>query len=346
MTEAVAESSRLARVQTPDRSGRLDLALAIVALVLLGIVSVLLFRSDASSAPSGSGGRRIARIASRQRSVERRTADSLAWAGIDVGTSLFEGDSIYVHSGSRATLAFEDGTRIRLEEYPFLVLTPQRAGAPAGSPLTVALESGDLSAEVGSGGSASLRIETGGGQGSARLSAGGAARVASAGGRSEIEVIAGSAEVRAGTRSERIGPNESREVSGGSLRELATPARLEEPAPNAQVVYAGDPPPIEFRWTLRVPAGGTEPPAVRIQIAQDRAFREILRDADVRTSSFIYAMPSAGTYFWRVFAGDAATPARRLTLSALLPPRAVGPIGGEVVLAPPGTSLALLWSPV
>ncbi len=325
-----------------DPATRLDLVLATVdALLLLG-VTVLLFWPSRGPTLGDRSARRVARLASRVQLVERRTASSLAWGDLPVGAALYEGDALYVPAGASASIAFTDGTRVEVEENSFLVLEPRRRAGTSldRAPITIALRAGDLSASVSSTRNLGVEIETT--DHSAQIEAGGSMRVASAGGRSEVEVIAGNALVRAGTQTERLGAHEGRELSAAGMHELAAGARLLEPAPNAHVVFAGDPPPIEFRWS--VPA----PTPTRVQIAQDSQFREILRDAELgaQSSIFIYSMPSAGRYFWRILVGEASSPGRRLTLSRLIAPRVLGPIGGEFVLVPAGAALTLLWSPV
>jgi len=133
-----------------------------------------------------------------------------------------------------------------------------------------------------------------------------------------------------------------RAVTGSQGVELLPPWPIELIAPQAQSrrVFTGSPGTVELTWA------GALPRRARLQLAHDRFFAFVERDVAVQGTRLVIERPTAGVTWWRLLdeRGVPISESRRFVLVEDVPPVAMAPGDGEVVLAPPGTWASFGWT--
>ena len=99
---------------------------------------------------------------------------------------------------------------------------------------------------------------------------------------------------------------------------------------------------MTLTWSGRLPDGA------RVQVARDRLYAFVDSEHPARGGSFVLKQPSKGVTWWRLVDADGRpiSEARRFTCVEDVAPVAMFPRSGEVLLAPPGTSVAFAWAPL
>jgi hypothetical protein len=259
--------------------------------------------------------------------VKRRPAETLGWQRLATGMGVFNADAVFVPPGGQSALRFDDGTELFLEERSLVVVEQ----APRGRRLR--LRQGAVSGRVGD---QSIAVDTPMGQ--ATLEASSEVRVELGASKAEVTVRRGSALVGGG-KPLLAG---QRATAGPQGFELLPPWPLTLVAPDAQTrrVFTGAPGPMKLEWRGSLPRGA------RLQLARDRLFAFVERDASVAGTAFDVDRPSPGVTWWRLVdeRGAPLSEARRFVLVEDVAPVAMAPADGEVVLAPPGTKVAFGWT--
>jgi len=259
--------------------------------------------------------------------LKRRPGETLGWQRLVKGMGIFDADAVFVPPGGAGALRFDDGTELFLDERSLVVVEH----APRGRRLT--LRQGALSGRVGASG---LSLDTPAGRATVEAS-------------SEVRVVLGQsvAELSVRRGSVLMGPARTvlagqRAVAGSQGVELLPPWPVELVAPEAQwhKVFSGSPGDVELRWSGALPHGA------RVQLAHDRLFAFVDRDLVVQGTSLMVERPTPGVTWWRVLdeRGRPISEARRFVLVEDVPPAAIAPAEGEVVLAPPGAVVAFGWT--
>lgn len=263
--------------------------------------------------------------------VKLRPARTLGWQGLARSREVREGDAVFVPPGGEATLRFEDGTELLLDERSLVVVESPRAGRQ-----TVTLRQGALSGRAGSAG---VTLATKAGE--ATLNAASEARVELSGETVEVSVKKGAASVGTQGASTAVTAGQRVAAAGQGTRALAAwPVVLTAPDANFRRVFRGAPGAIELRWE------GAVPPGARVQISRDRLFAFVERDAGAEGGALLVERAGAGVTWWRVVdaAGQPLSESRRFTLVEDVAPRTMFPRAGDVLLAPPGTRIGFAWT--
>ncbi len=275
----------------------------------------------------------VAQIQESSGDVKLRLSSALGWSGASRGVEVHDGDSVFVPPGAAATLHFIDGTELSLDERSLVVVEKPRAGVRA-----VTLRQGSASGRTGSEG---LTLQTPAGE--ARLAAQAEATVELAGGTLEVSVKKGVAEVKGGdgpaatvNSGERVAAAKS-----GTEKLVAWPVTLLTPEPQARLPFRTTPTPLTLTWK-------GEATNARVQIARDRLFAFTDEDFPVRDGSAELQRPARGVSWWRLVnaQGRAISESRRFSFVEDKAPVAMFPRLGEVILAPPGTSVSFAWTPL
>ena len=259
--------------------------------------------------------------------LKRRPAETLGWHRLLKDMGVFAADAVFVPPGGSGSLRFDDGTEIFLDERSLVVVEQ----APRERRLT--LRQGALSGRVGTKG---VFLETP--VGNASIAAASELRVVLGPSTAEVTVRRGSVLLGAG----HTLVAGQRAVTGSQGVELLPPGPSSSIAPQAQSrrVFTGSPGIVELTWA------GALPRRARLQLAHNRFFAFVERDVAVQGTRFVIDRPAAGVTWWRVVdeGGAPISESRRFVLVEDVPPVAMAPADGEVVLAPPGTWVSFGWT--
>ncbi|PZR09566.1 MAG: hypothetical protein DI536_21745 [Archangium gephyra] len=264
--------------------------------------------------------------------VKLRLAMTLGWGGASRGVEVHDGDAVFVPPGAEATLSFNDGSELALDERSLVVIETPRAGVRS-----VTLRQGSLSGRAGTQG---LTLQTPNGE--ARLAAQTEARVELTGKKLEVSVKKGSAQVQGGGATRTLEKGQRVAAAETGTEDLAPwSVTLDSPEAQAVLPFRATPAPISLTWQ-----GAVE--GARIQVARDRLFAFVDVDRAVQTNEFTIKEPARGVSWWRVVdrSGRPVSEARRFTCVEDVAPVAMFPRNGEVLLAPPGTNVAFAWTPL
>jgi hypothetical protein len=307
-----------------------------LALVALGTAAAVASLALAFSAPRqapASGGPPLAVILQQSGAVQRRPATTLGWQRVARGMGLGDGDAVFVPPGAEATLRFEDGTELAIDERTLVVVE-----RPRGDARTLRLRQGAVTGRVGT---VALELDTP--VGAARLAAASEARVEVGAATVEVTVRAGQASVAplAGGPARTVAAGQRVQAAGAAVTALPRwPIQLEGPDPRGHLAYTGLPGPLELTWTGELPRGA------RLQLARDRFFAFVDLDTSASGGAFALARPSPGVTWWRLVdeRGEPLAEARRFVLVEDLAPVAIAPRPAEVVMAPPGAPVPFAWT--
>lgn len=285
---------------------------------LLAIAALLL--SDGLREPRARPGAEppVARLARAEAGVLRRPPGTLVWDEARAGEPLAARDSIYVPPAASASVAFQGGARLEIEERSLVVIEPPELDPVAAR---VTLAKGSLTGSTPAG---TVSVSTPGGL--AVLEPGSEARVGARGASGpRVEVVKGRAR------------SDNGEVALAEAR-----IRLEEPARNQRLWLARFPGSVLLRWD------GSAADGLRLEVARDSGFADVLDHAPGAPGSHTFRPPAPGLYFWRLVGrdGNPRSESRRLLAVQDRPPAPFSPMAAEIVLAPPGVQVPFWWTAV
>jgi hypothetical protein len=314
--------------------------LALFAGAAFCLALFLSFRGLGDGARASTRAQPLGTVESVVNDARRRPDGVLAWSPVRGGSEVHDGDALFVGADSEAVVVYADGSRLEIEPNSMVVLrAPVRPGPGPAPPPALEVVRG---AVVSSATSGPLGVRARGT--SLQLRSGSRARVTlDPGGTAQVDVAAGQAMAATPAGTLAI-PESHRQVLGpdgtprGPARALAV--RLAAPADGARVFYVTRRPDVRFRWAAPG-AGGP----VRFELSREPSFRDPLVGREVSGAEHTQPGLGAGTYYWRVRAGDAASEERRLTVVAERLPALYAPGPDDVVQAA-GTVLVFSWTPV
>jgi hypothetical protein len=301
---------------------------------LVASVALSLALGNARTPDGPAGTPTVAALKQANGSVKLRFAQTLGWRDVARGGEVHDGDAVFVPPGAEATLEFEDGTVLNIDERSLVVVEKPRAGVRS-----VTLRQGSVSGRAGGEG---LTLTTPAGE--ARLETGTEARVELTGERLEVAVKRGAAKLKGKRGDERrVAGGERAQATAQATAPLAAwPVRLTLPDAQAWFPFRGQPAPVTLSWEGEVPTGA------RVQVAKDRLFAFVELERPATGSSLTLAAPGRGVTWWRLVdaSGAPVSEARRFTCTEDVAPVAMFPRDGEVLLAPPGTEVSFAWTPL
>jgi hypothetical protein len=258
----------------------------------------------------------VAKLTKIVGSVDYRAAKTLAWRPASVRMDLYHRDALKTGSGSRSRVTFKSGAELEIEERSLVVIeapeVTEETETPATKkdkkekkPLQVArLEKGTLRG-VAKPGMPAVQVVTPDGR-TTEIRAKGEEPVpfrirSRKGGKMEVAVLKGTAEVRSGEDRVVLKPRQAVDVSKSELSQPVTlPPYPELAAPPVDAkVEAGSE--MELRWQPVDAAA-----MYRVQVSHQVSFGERLHDTTVVGLQFRLPAPEAKrTYVWRVASVDA-----------------------------------------
>ncbi len=307
---------------------------------LAGVASLIAAASLSLALGTGRGGDSVATtptVASVKQAsgeVKMRLAFTLGWRGANRGVEVHDGDAVFVPPGAEATLAFNDGTELALDERSLVVIERPRSGVRS-----VTLRQGSFSGRAGSEG---LTLQTPAGE--ARLEAQTEARVELTGLQLEVSVKKGSAKVKGGSGATKTIATGQRvaAATAGTTELVPFSVQLTAPEAQARIAFRGNTAAVILSWSGEVPEGA------RVQVARDRLYAFVDTEHAAKGGSLLLKEPSKGVTWWRIVdaEGRPISEARRFTCVEDVAPVAMYPRSGEVLLAPPGTAVGFAWAPL
>ncbi|MEW5740339.1 MAG: FecR domain-containing protein [Myxococcota bacterium] len=307
-----------------------------VLLAATGLALATATLALALTSPTAEPGRQsatVAQVAASTGGSKLRPAATLLWRGLVAGMDVHDGDSVFVPPGAEATLRFEDGTELSLDERSLVVVEPPRSGKRA-----VTLRQGSLSGRARDAG---LLLSTPAGE--ARLAPAAEARVELTGSALEVAVKQGEAKLTP-TKGDEVKVATGQRAAAdlqGSRALAAWPVKLLGPEARWRKLFHGSPDDVELTWD-------GAPDGARVQVARDRLFAFVEVDEPASGGRFLLSNPRPGVSWWRVVdeGGAALSEARRFSLVEDVAPSTMFPREGEVVLAPKGSQVAFSWTPL
>ncbi len=264
--------------------------------------------------------------------VKLRLAMTLGWSGAARGVEVHDGDAVFVPPGAEATLSFNDGSELALDERSLVVIETPRSGVRS-----VTLRQGSLSGRAGAAG---LTLQTPAGE--ARLEAQSEARVELTGKKLEVSVKKGTARVQGGGETKTLETGQRvAAAETGTVALEAWPVTLLAPEAQARFPFRGMPAPLTLSWS-----GAVE--GARVQVARDRLFAFVDAELPAKDGEVTLREPARGVSWWRMVdpQGRPLSEARRFSCAEDVAPVSMFPRNGEVLLAPPGTNVAFAWTPL
>jgi hypothetical protein len=107
-----------------------DFQLALVGAVT-AVVSLGLAMAPPRAVPVEGDLLPLAEVSASSGEVKRRSGDALGWRPLATHMPVFDGDAVFVPPGGEATLRFDDGTELGVDERSLVVLERPRAGRHA-----------------------------------------------------------------------------------------------------------------------------------------------------------------------------------------------------------------------
>jgi hypothetical protein len=270
------------------RRRRAGCAIAVVAWALVGPAAAPAQEPAPLPTPPRPPGAGIAigTLAGADRDVERAELPAKSsWRRLVPGDELRTGDTFRTGEQALARL-----------DFPWMAVTlgaSTMLTIPANTVLSTVLEQGR--AEFAGPGRDIVKIHVGDGE----VRGGGRLVLRRSVGRTSASVLEGAFHVRAAGRTVEVKAGEGTVVMDGRPPEAASPlpAAPRGLVPGADPVYVRSGQPVELRWTSAAPAHRVEILALQGD--------EVLMAREAGASPLRLALPSLGTYRWRVAARDA-----------------------------------------
>jgi len=240
-----------------------------------------------------------------QHKVKEKREDSVSWEPAHGGQPLGERHSVQTYEGSRATIAFDEGSRLVLGENSLVIVRRLEERRDVRQKrAAVVLLGGAVEGTLGpaDGGQMELEVVTGAATSRIRRSGGRETefRMVADGDRAAtLQVFGGAAEFEAGGRKVQLSADSWVRLSadGTVTGPLALPGvpTLEAPASAARYTFREQPPEVRFAWD---PVPGAE--SYDFEVARDAEFRDRVLERRVAEAELRHDNLAAGRYFWRV----------------------------------------------
>ena len=325
-----------------SREGRdYDLLLASASTVGLVLVVAALLADHGARASAHAASHRpvLGEVDFVEQDTRQREPDRLVWRTLRAGQPVRGGDAVFVGAESSARLRMRDGAHMTLGANTLLVLHADAPARGREAELRVRLRRGLVSGRAGA---RALRVESAGAR--ATLSPQAATVMTADEDETRVTVLSGRAEVqsRAGTKTLAARQSARADHAGvwGPTKRFG--ATLSGPAAASRHYFTDAPEPVPLSWDGDL-AGG-----VRVQVARDRRFTGAVIAVEVSGRAHDFTPGEAGVYWWRLVdaSGRPVSASRSFSAREVVAPRPTHPAPDELVLAPGGLDLALMWEQI
>lgn len=280
--------------------------MSMVALVCLYMLYGVRFYSKSSTNEI-----KVASIVEQIKTVKRKKDFYQSWTDVSAGDDLSLNDEIYTHEQSSAKINFTNGQEINLFENSLLKIKTLNNSS------TLALDKGNLTAKL-SANSPKLDVVLNGKKYSFE-SQNANIQIEQGDSENKVLLLDGKAKLNIDQKSNDLKANEVliQNKKTGAIKIKELPFSLKYPSQNV-VNYFAKEKEIVFKWAY---TNGAAP--VRIRIAKDSKFSNIIRNEIIESDHLNLTLNDAGTYFWKLSTLDSAdnleSPIRNFTLKEELP---------------------------
>jgi hypothetical protein len=284
----------------------------------LAVASFLLSDGFRAARPRRGSEPTVARLARAEPGVLRRPAGTLIWDAAHAGEPLSVRDSLYVPLAASASVSFDGGVLLEIEERSLVVIEPPE---PDPGAARLALAKGAVSSSAPAG---RVSVRTPGGL--AVLEPGSDARVGARDASGpRVEVALGSAR-----------------AENGEVVRVDSLVRVDQPARNQRFWFTHFPASVLLRWD------GAAAEGARLEIARDPKFSDLVDRAPGAPGAHAFHPAAPGAYFWRLVDQDRnpKSEVRRLLAVEDRPPKPFAPMAAEIVLAAQGVQVPFWWTAV
>lgn len=242
-----------------------------------------------------------ARFVNLDGKVQVRKPGSAGWVTADYQLALDRGDLIQTGPDGVARIAFANGSTYTVKADTLITVEANTVGSAAETRVAVHVQSGAVDLNTGA-----SRAEVSFEDAVAKLNQNSRANVRSdpTGGRHEITIANGTAEVQRGGESVQLGPYERAKFpTGGALTksQVLAPPELTSPLNLAPIMVA-DPKQHAIRLEWKPVSGAVE---YNVRVSRTSMFTQVVADRKATGNSTTVSGLPAGDYFWAVSAVDA-----------------------------------------
>jgi hypothetical protein len=239
--------------------------------------------------------------------VKSKGSTSIAWGPAREGMKLRDHDAVQTFTSSSAQINFDARNYLTMGSNTLIVVKRMEKEKVASQrESTVVVMDGQLQGHVAAGGANPLRLNIATPSAMVNMRPGAASGPKSdfkisinPDHSSTIVVLRGHADVSAQGKTVRVSENTGIRVKQGEAPRAATPLpappEQSAPADGCVVQYRELPQRVRFQW-----AAGKAGSGYHLQIARDRAYREIVLDRVLDEPEFVHGNLKQGSYFWRV----------------------------------------------
>jgi hypothetical protein len=225
--------------------------------------------------------------------VQRRFEDRLMWNQIPKESPVYNGDLVRTSDLSDAVITFVTQDSVNLSANTLIHVRYSE-----GSTSFLELLSGDISLV-----SASGRMGVLSGTRTLLPDSGGILRVSRDAGGTEARVLAGHAEISSPGGARGLEPGQSAKIGPDETVDMTETLVVSGPLPNQELQAGENPAPVAFSWNPLSPVE-----YVRLEIARDRGFTELVYAADEYDSTGTVVPLPPGAWWWRMFQAERGAP--------------------------------------
>ena len=322
--------------KTNKRSRLIDLLVLLLCVFCAGFF-LFRFWLDFNQRLSKGNEQAVGTITYKRKAAQRRFMDRVLWDRLQRESPVYNGDLVRTADISEATVTFNSGHVIALEENSLIQIFADENGP------RVDFVQGAVSLDASQ--SSNGVVLTSGGR-VINVSGGGAVKIGGGGdggGDFQMSVEAGTAQITGedGTV-EQIAQGAGLFLNADGTISAEPRVVVYEPKSSEKLVSAAAETPIGFSWNTTNYYAGL---STRIELSADRTFRTITQVREYDTAGHAELRVPAGTTYWRVYPvaqrtaaganpGDYTESAAtgRLTIVHSLAPRLISPAVGEVIM--------------
>ncbi|MDR2602921.1 MAG: hypothetical protein LBC53_10820 [Spirochaetaceae bacterium] len=257
------------------------------------IFSLLFFLYDLNATLIKSNEKSIGTVDSKYKITQRKFSDRQIWDTLKQDSLIYSGDLIHTSSLSNASIGFQKGGSLNLDENTLVQIFDGANGT------LIELSSGKVDV-VTTEATAYLDLAAAGTV--VRILPGSKVTAnALANGNTAIQVATGKAELTKNGATEEVGTGAVLAVSKSGLADIPLISLIAPASNNQYTASSPDPIPIIFIWATQNynPDG-----LVHFEVAKDSGFTKIAATADLRSTTTRIERLEPGTYWWRVYPAE------------------------------------------
>ena len=258
--------------------------------------------------------------------VERKYSEYVIWEGIQRDSPVFNYDTVRTVSDSAASLVFDDGGEIAIDEETMIIIISDKNG------IRLNFDEGSIS--VNNSSSNNMTINTKDSSISAKK---GGFTVKKTGDRVAVDVSSGEAVINRKGETTKIDSNVSARITDDKVEIVEHAIAPESPSNNKYFVTYNKRDKINFKWNSKLSNTAT------IQVASNQDFKNIKYSGATRLKTYSLDI-APGVYYWRVVSGKDISPIRKFTVLLDNQPDIISPNKNDTVEITEGGTVNFKWT--